>query len=103
MKSTRNTLTQIGRPGIGGEYLTIERGRVTGYVGFGRYRQMNHQTAKPRSLGVSDLPASTMIYDLVGAIEAVMKNYRVDVDLDDKGMSGSHPSLRDRLFDLSRS
>lgn len=97
-------LAMIGRPGIGGEFLSLHAANW-GHYRLDRYRRVSTQTDAQRSFGVGSLPAETMIYDLLGAIEAVVKdvedNTDRNLDFDSRGISGDRPSLRDRFHKLS--
>ena len=97
-------LAMIGRPGIGGEFLALHTANWGHYI-LQRYRRVNTQTDAPRQFGVGSLPADTMIYDLLGTIEAIIEDVQKDpdrgIDLDCHGMDGQRPSLRERFSKLS--
>lgn len=92
-------LAEIGRPFIGGEYLTIEKAKAHGYYDFGRHKKMSNSRSVRRVLNTRDLPAYTMIDDLLGAIEAIMADGYVHID--GQGITGKEPTLRERFAALA--
>lgn len=99
-------LARIGRPGIGGEYLALEAAPFHRYVLL-RRKRINHHRSEPRQFAVADLPASAMIHELLEAIEAIVEAETERgtpgyLDLDDHGLAGDRPSLRERFEKLSR-
>lgn len=96
-------IAKIGRPGIGGEFLDVAPAEWGRYV-IRRFRQVSHHRDEPRQFNLAALPASTTIYDLLGAIEAVIEHADengVAYDLDFKGLAGGSPTLRERLARLA--
>lgn len=97
-------MAMIGRPGIGGEFLDVY---ATGYgrYGFRRWRRINSVNDVPRQLKVDDLPAEAVVYDLVSVIERIADHMNNTTDwglkLDDRGLSGDRPTLRERLQALA--
>ena len=96
-------IATIGRPGLGGEFLAVEHVRHCRYR-LSRRKQVTYTRDEPRQFEVKDLPASTLVYDLLSAIEGIVKDAEergCTIDLDDKGLGGDYPTLRDRLRKLA--
>lgn len=95
-------LAKIGRPGIGGDFLQLVRGRYDRYRVL-RFKQTNGHRADPRKLDVPDVPAFAMLDDLLRAIEALVDDAaEVGAPLypDDRGLAGDAPTKRERIIDL---
>jgi hypothetical protein len=93
-------IAKIGRPGIGGEFLDVTNTPLTDRYKLRRFKQVNGTRQEPRQMDVHDLPASAMVYDLLGAIEAIIEDASF-VDIDSHGIDGTRPSIRERFQALA--
>ena len=103
LAKVRSTVdNKIGRPGIGGEFLRVEW-NDSGRVELNRYKQVNSIRSEKRQMGVSDLPAETMVYDLLSAIEYIVRTSPMsDIDMNNRGIDGKNLTLRERFELLSK-
>ena len=109
MKKLTTSGWKIGRPGLGGEFLQVEE--TSPMADEGRYvvtrrKRVNYNESAPRQMKVGDLPAGTLLYDLTSVMESIVLNEarrgRGDRRiLDDHGVSGKGPSLRERWMNLA--